>query len=228
MNAHPTLMSRARDWTHPETKQVHWFDVHGQATVDDLELLAEAEGIDLDDVLDANLSKSEILFRLNRTSNLIPPAGLTQDKRRKDNRPQVPPTCAICSVEGWQCEGRMTRHHFVNKWIMLELTDYEKYAPRSNCCVWVCAASHRFLHARNDDVASKSIAKYLGDREKKIAHTLISSFREERPRIYALIAGGDKTSYEWQLVQDYRRGLFDVNGVGKEPFPRWKARTNSL
>jgi len=220
-------MSRARDWTHPQTHQVHWFDVHGQATISELELLAEIEDIDLDDLLDANLSSREVLFRLNKYSDLIPEAGLKQDKRRRERGPQEPPVCTICSVEGWQCQGRMTRHHFVPKWIMLELNEYERYAPRSVCTIWVCAGAHRFLHVRGDG-ASKSIVKYLGDEEKKMAHKLISLFREERPRIYALIAGGDKTSYEWQLIHDWRRGSFDVNGVGHKPFPRWKARTNSL
>jgi hypothetical protein len=221
-------MSRARDWTHPETQEVHWFDVHGQASIRELELLSEIEDIDLDDLLDANLSSREVLFRLNKASELIPPAGLTQDKKRREHKVQEPPTCVICSAEGWKCEGRMTRHHFVPKWIMLELSEYEKWAPRSLCTVWVCAGAHRFLHMRYANGTSKSVAKYLGDEEKRMAHMLMSAFREERPRIYALIAGGDRTSYEWQLVQDYRRGIFDVDGIGREPFPRWKARINSL
>ena len=28
-------------------------------------------------------------------------------------------------------------------------------------------------------------------------------------RVRGLLAAGDRTSYEWQLIQDWRRGLFD-------------------
>jgi len=220
-------MSRARHWTHPETGETHWFNVYEQqATTEQVELLAEVEEISVDDLLDANLSSREVIFRLNKFSDLIPEAGLRQKARRE--HPQEPPTCVICSVEGWECQGRMTRHHFVPKWMMLELKDYEEYAPRTQCTVWVCASAHRYLHLRYANGASKSIAKYLQDHEKQLAHHLIAAFRDERPRIYALIAGGDRTSYEWQLVQDWRRGLFDVAGVGKAPFPRWKQRAKRL
>jgi len=90
----------------------------------------------------------------------------------------------------------------------------------------VRVGSHRWLHMRTEE-GSKSIAPYLDKNEKALAHHLIGTLRQERPRIYALLAGGDKNSYEWQLVQDWRRGLFDVRGEGKDPFPRWQLR-NSL
>lgn len=221
-------ISRARHWTHPDTNQIHWFNVYGAATNRELELLAEIEDLDIDDLLDASLSSREVLFRLNKHSNLIPPAGLERVEKRQERRANyVEPVCRICSVEGWQCDGRMTRHHFVPRWIMVELSDYQKYAPRSGCTMWICMGSHRFLHRRGNG-ASKSVAKYLDKGEKALAHHLIASLREERPKIYSLIASGDKTSYEWQLIRDWRRGLFDANGEGHKPFPRWQLRSNSL
>jgi len=217
-------MSRARDWTHPITGELHWFDVHGMAGIRELEVLADAEDIDLDDLFDANLSSKEVLFRLNKLSELIPEAGLNKLKKRQTQG--EPETCRICPLLGRECEGRMTKHHFVPRWIMLELADYEVYAPRRLCTVPACAGSHRWLHMRTEE-GSKSIAPYLDKNEKALAHHLIGTLRQERPRIYALLAGGDKNSYEWQLVQDWRRGLFDVRGEGKDPFPRWQLR-NSL
>lgn len=215
-------MSRARDWTDPTTGERHWFDAHGIPSVRELEVLADAEGLDIDDVLDAQLSSKEVLFRLNKLADRIPEEGLNRIKRRQEQgEPQI---CAICPVEGWGCQGRLTKHHFVPKWVMLELPNYEAYAPRSLCTIPVCLGAHKFLHKRYGNGGSKSIAKYLGDTEKALAHQLIAELRQERPKIYALLAGGDKSSYEWQLIHDWRRGLFDVQGIGKEPFPRWRVR----
>ncbi len=111
---------------------------------------------------------------------------------------------------------------------MLELADYIDYAPRTYCTIPACVGWHRFLHLRKNGNGSKSIAPYLTDAEKEIANHLIASLRQERPKVYSLIAAGDRSSYEWQLVQDWRRGLFDVTGQGKQdPFPRWRVRLES-
>jgi hypothetical protein len=32
--------------------------------------------------------------------------------------------------------------------------------------------------------------------------------KEERPVLFDLIAHGDKTSYEWQLIHDWQEGTF--------------------
>ncbi len=181
------------------------------ATLRELEVLADAEDIDLDDLFDGNLSSREVVYRLNALSDLIPEAGLTKIKRRQEQNEPEP--CRICPVLGRECEGRMTRHHF--------------YAPRRICTIPACAGSHRFLHSRyRENGDSKSVAPFLDKNEKVLAHHLIATLRQERPKIYALLAGGDKTSYEWQLVHDWRRGLFDVAGEGKEPFPRWQLRNS--
>ncbi len=215
-------MSRARSWTHPDTGEEYWFDVHdSQALEWQLELLSDVLEEELDDLLDSQISQSEAIFRLNEWSELIPPEGL---RKKRPKPPREPAVCRICPGEGWICEGRVDKHHFVPKWIMLELEEYEKYAPRPKCTIQTCLHIHKFLHKRHGNGQSKSIAKYLTDEEKAMAHHLIAALRQERPHIYALIAEGDKTSYEWQLIHDWRRGMFDVEGQGKEPFPRWQRR----
>lgn len=216
-------MSRARDWQNPVTGSVHWFDAHGIPSVRELEVLADAEGLDIDDVLDAQLSSKEVLFRLNKLTDKIPEAGLNRVKRRQEQG--EPAVCAICSIEGWECEGRLTKHHFVPRWIMLELSEYEVYAPRNICTTPICLGAHKFLHKRYGNGGTKSIAKYLDDTQKALVHELVTMLRQERPKIYALLAHGDTSSYEGQLIRDFRRGLFDVCGEGKaDPFPRWKLR----
>ena len=204
-------MSRARDWTHPKTGEVYWFDVDGAPATDaQLELLAEIEDLEVDEILDANLTQRGIVDRLNKASGLIPQEGLERARRREERqRTYIAPTCAICSVEGWGCHGRMTRHHFVPKWIMLELSNYAEYAPRNKCTVWACMGIHRSLHMRSEG-GSKSIAPYLNDRQKAVAEKLLSTLKRERPSLYNLIAAGDRTSYEYQLVRDYQLGRFHL------------------
>jgi hypothetical protein len=218
-------MSRARDWTHPVTGEVFWFDAYdSEASVEQLELVAEMEGKDLDDVLDERLSVRAVLFRLNDSSGLIP-TEIIEEKRKQRATHREPLVCRF-HENPEECEGILTRHHFVPKWLMLELPDYAEFAPRSYCTIPACAGWHRFLHLRSNG-GNKSIAPYLTDAEKEIANHLIASLRQERPKIYALLAAGDRSSYEWQLVHDFRRGLFDVQSMGKEPFPRWRVRLES-
>jgi hypothetical protein len=216
-------MSRARDWTHPITGEVYWFDAYeGEATVEQLEVLAEMEDVDIDDLLDERLSTKAVLYRLNHNSGLIPHEIIAEKRARAQSAPRL----LVCRYHGedGECEGAITRHHFVPRWLMLELADYINYAPRTYCTIPACVGWHRFLHLRNNGNGSKSIAPYLTDAEKEIAHQLIAELRQERPKVYSLIAAGDRSSYEWQLVQDWRRGLFDVAGQGQDPFPRWRMR----
>ncbi len=66
-------MSRARDWIHPITGEVYWFDAYdSEATVEQLEVLAEMEDAEIDDLLDERLSTRAVLYRLNDASDLIP------------------------------------------------------------------------------------------------------------------------------------------------------------
>jgi len=194
-------MSRARDWTHPETGQLHWFDVHSMATDGQLELLADVEGLDIDDLIDSNLSSREVLYRLNQFSNLIPSEVLERKRARRELSRIVP----VCRLKGDDCEGRMTRHHFIPRWAMLALENYGRYSPRSYCTIPLCMHHHRYFHIRDDQ--DKSIASLLSDEERKLAGHLLRSLKRERPAIYELMAGGEGT-YEYQLVRDFQLGHF--------------------
>jgi len=220
-------MSRARDWTHPITGRLYWFDAYeNEATVKQLEALAEMEDADIDDLLDERLSTRAVLYRLNDASDLIPHEIIEQKRARALSTQRVL-ECRYHGEDG-ECEGAITRHHFVPRWLMLELPDYIDYAPRTYCTIPACVGWHRFLHLRTPDVKSKSIAPYLTDAEKGITHEMIATLRQERPKVYSLLAGGDRNSYEWQLIQDWRRGLFDVKGQGQDSFPRWRVRLESI
>lgn len=201
-------MSRARDWTHPLTGETHWFDAHALATAKQLELLADVEGLEMDDLLEEGLSARAVLYRLNIHSNLIP-AEVLERKRQRQAIPRYwEQPCRICTPNNWECEGRITRHHFVPRWLMLTLKDYEDYAPRTRCTIPVCVGRHRDLHLRRRVKQSKSIAPFLTDSEKAFAEKLIVKLKKERPAIYDLIASGTESSYEYTLVRDYQLGLF--------------------
>lgn len=200
-------MSRARAWTDPRTGETHWFNVYAPATADQLELLADIEGIEIDDILEEDLSQRVVKFRLDSYSNVIP-ADVLERKRERAQERHIQPVCRICPAEGKRCEGRITRHHFVPRWMMLELENYSAYSPRSFCTIPVCVGRHRDLHFRGDDVIPKSIVPYLTESEKDLAEKLLSSLKDERPILYDLIASGDRNSYEWQLIRDWQLGHF--------------------
>src|ERR1017187_9201071 len=174
-------MSRARDWTHPDTGRVFWFDAYdNEATVEQIELLAEMEAVDIDDLLDERLSTKGVLYRLNENSKLIPHDVIAR-KRARAGAQNKPQTCRF-HEDPTECEGLITKHHFVPKWLMLELPDYEKYAPRSRSTVPACVGIHRFLH-RREGGASKSIVPVLTDGEKNLADRMIRSLKDERPAL---------------------------------------------
>jgi len=204
---YPTAMSRARPWRDRETGQTHWFDYRSSsATVEQLEILADAEGLDLDDLLDEGLSQRQVLFRLHAVTNLIPEKVLERRQERLE-RSQIEPVCRICSLYGWTCEGKITRHHFVPRWLMRELDSYQTYAAKARCTIPVCVGRHRDLHYRESDI-DKSIVPYLTAEEKELATILLQELKDERPSIYELIGGGSTASYEYQLVRDFKRGGF--------------------
>lgn len=202
-------MSRARDWTHPVTGRVYWFDAYGEATVEQIEVLAEMEGVEVDDLLDERLSTRAVLYRLNHNSGLIPHEIIAQKRGGPGKYKYKAPVCRF-HPDPTECEGVITKHHFVPRWLMLELRDYVDYAPRSYCTIPACVGIHRFLHKREGG-ASKSVASALTDDEKNLAEHLIRSLKAERPSLYNLIAQGDRTSYEWQLIHDYETGRFRVS-----------------
>lgn len=194
-------MSRAKRFTHGDVEI--WFDYGSVATVAQLELLADLTGEPIDDLLDANLHQKEVARRLFSMQGLVPERVL---ENRRKAREQSDTTCRWCEADGLKCEGRITRHHYVPRWMMLELENYNAYAPRRLCTIPICLGRHRDLHLR--DGSPKSIVQYLNDRERAFAEKMISELREEHPRIFDLLASGDEFAYEGQLIRDYLAGEF--------------------
>lgn len=209
-------MSRAKHFNHNGADM--WFDYKARATVEQLELLADYEGLEIDDLLDEGLSQKQVARRLfEATSYVVPPEVL--ERRRERQRLQgMSPACRICSLHGWECEGRITRHHFVPRWLMLELENYQAYASRSQCTIPVCIGRHRDLHIR--DAADKSIVPYLRPHERRFAHQMLEELQESHPKIIGLMASGDFHSYEYQLIRDWQQGLLlkDAQAYDLEEF----------
>jgi hypothetical protein len=205
-------MSRARPWTDPHSGDEVWFDQKAPASVRQLELLADYEGIELDDLLDEGLSSKQVLFRIRQVAHpeLIPEHVLKR-RRERERLAGRQPACRICVIHGWECEGRITRHHFVPRWLMLMLENYSSYAARSTCTIPICIGRHRDLHFRDADgnFREKSIVPYLRDHERQFAQKLILELKEQIPdERWDLLTGGDEYSYEGQLIRDYLRGEF--------------------
>ena len=112
------------------------------------------------------------------------------------------PECRKCGAEG-----QSTRHHFVNRWLMLLLENYQAYAARSRCTIPLCVECHRDLHDRRDE-SGKSIIPFLRPHEAAFAQKLLTELREQHPKIFDLLAGGTGNVYEARLIQDYLAGEF--------------------
>lgn len=197
-------MSRARPIRYEE--EILWIDTkrNGQkATARQLELLATIEtNCELDDLLDQSLTQGEVVERLRQAlGHGIPDGVLEKIKRWREDRHQQP-QCRICKKEG-----DSTKHHFVNKWILRELTNYQqKWAQRSQNCIPVCIECHRDLHSR--DNGPRSIAEHLNAEEREFAERALSALSEERPKLLILLARGDDSVYESRLVKDWIVGAF--------------------
>lgn len=198
-------MSRARPFQ--DGLDTIWFDNRAPATAKHLELLADREEVDLDDILEENLSQRQVLYRLHKADNLIPENILEIRRARRENASEEP-ACRICTPKGEVCEGRITRHHFVPKWLMRELEHYNRYAARSKCTIPICVGRHRDLHFRGESSSDKSIIPYLTDREKDLAEKMLRELKDERPAIFDLLSGGDANAYEAQLIEDFQKGKF--------------------
>lgn len=202
-------MSRARSIEFQGTR--HWFDVHRKnepASVAHLELLSAAENLEIDDLLDEGLTQGEIILRLRETLGQgVIPADVLERQRARKIEASKPVECRLCSMDGRACEGRITRHHFISRWLMRELSNYEAYAARSKCCIPICMGRHRDLHMRNE--GDKSIWRYLTREERLFAHKMLTELREEHEKIFDLLAGGEgDVSYEAQLIRDYQASNF--------------------
>jgi hypothetical protein len=202
-------MSRARPLL--INGEQHWFDTkfnNRKATAEQLELLAAVDAVPLDDLLDEGLSQGQVITRLREAlhGDLIPPEVMERRLARKAEA-ALQPQCRICTPTGEECEGEITRHHFIPRWIMRELDNYVAYAARSRCTIPICVGRHRDLHYRSDE-APKSIIPYLTDAERAFGAKLLDELREQHPKIFDLLAGGDQSTYEGQLVRDYLSGRF--------------------
>jgi hypothetical protein len=189
-----------------------WFDQkknHQKATAEQLELLAAVEDTAIDDVLDAGLRQGEVIERLRVAlgEGVVPPEVLERRRAAKILAASQP-ECRICSELGWECEGSITRHHFVPRWLMLQLDNYVSYAARSRCTIPICIGRHRDLHLRNDEETPKSMAQFLNERELTFAQKMLDELREQHPAIFDLISAGDSSTYESVLISDYIHGAF--------------------
>lgn len=202
-------MSRARQFYDTNTNTTYWMDQKSRATVKQLELLADYEGIAIDDLLDEGLTQKQLLYRLRlATDSSVIPSDIIERRRARLLQARREPVCRICSAHGYKCEGHMTRHHFIPRWLMKELDNYMSYALRSACTIPICIGRHRDLHYRNDGTP-KSIVSYLVEHERQFAQKMLDELKEEHPKIYALLEQGEQDyAYESQLVLDHVRGEF--------------------
>lgn len=199
-------MSRARPFT--INGETYWFDMkHAKATDKQIELLAVAENVDLEELLEATITQAEVLDRLRATIGDVIPHEvlLRRQKWRKERQRQ--PQCRICDKKG-----DSTRHHFVNRWILRELSTYSSdWSNRRWNCIPVCIDCHRDLHDRS--AGSVSIARYLTSKEKAFANAALEQLAEERPKLLILLARGDDSVYEARLVKDWLEGYFNAESV---------------
>ena len=187
------------------------FDTKGscKATVAQLELLADVEDVSLDDLLDEGLTQNQAYSRIQLViSRDLIPQGVLERRRLRKLHSQQAPDCRICTLNGWECEGNSTRHHFIPRWMMLLLENYQAYASRTRCTIPICIGRHRDLHYRSNE-SEKSIVRYLTPDERVFAQKMLDELRSQHGATFDLMAGGDSAySYEAQLAQDYFRGEF--------------------
>lgn len=188
-----------------------------KATADQLQLLAAVENLPIDDILDEGLSQGQVMRRLAESlhGDIIPQEVLERRRAAKENAGRQP-VCRICSVLGSKCEGEITRHHFVPRWLMLKLENYAAYAARSKCTIPICIGRHRDLHLSGDLDTPKSIGQFMTDDERAFAQKMLDELKEQvgtSTRDW-LEAGDPKWAYEVQLFEDHRNGLFRKANIG--------------
>lgn len=214
-------MSRARSIEH--NGNTHWFDVHknsGPARTKDLELLAAVENIDPDDLLDEGLNQGEVITRLRigLDQGVIPEGVLERQRERREHEQ----SSRVCRVHpgNENCDGRITRHHFISKWVMKELENYEAYARRDRCTIPICMGYHRDLHLRQAN--DKSVVDYMTTEECAFAEKMLSELEEQHPKIIKLFRKGDPSvSYEARLIRDYDEGKFAKRASAEVEAESW-------
>lgn len=189
----------------------HWFDMNKnnlQATDEQLELLTMLEEADFDELLESSITQGDVLARLRSAlgQNPIPYEVLRRRQEWRKARQQQP-ECRLCGKTG-----DSTKHHFINKWILRELSGYaRKWANRQDNCIPLCIHCHRELHSRDGE--SKSIAHLLTEKEKDFADRALTQLSEERPKLMLLIARGSDNVYEARLIKDWIEGHFSSQEI---------------
>lgn len=184
-----------------------WFDTQldgEKAQLAHLELLALVEDEDIDELLDGHVTQKEVVGRLRDAlgQNSIP-ADIKERRRKWKEARRIAPKCRLCEQTG-----DSTKHHFVNKWILRELSDYARlWADRNVNTIPVCLKCHRELHERSGP--AKSIVEHLTTSEKEFAYRALTAFTEQKPKVAWLIALGDDSVYEARLMKDFVIGLFN-------------------
>lgn len=205
-------MSRARPINFPGGQL--WFDrrrASEKATPEQLETLAAIQDRTLDDLLDEGLTQGEVLERLRIAlgQSVVPPEVLER-KRAAREAAKSEQKCRICSALGTECEGCITRHHFVPRWLMLKLDNYQAYAARRRCTIPICVGRHRDLHLDGDQDTPKSISQFMTYYERRFAQKMLDELYEQigpNTREW-LDTGGSGREYDIQLISDYHAGLF--------------------
>lgn len=200
-------MSRARPiGKRPDGTIALWVDTNrdGQrASPKQLEYLAALEDVDVDDLLDEQLTQGQALLRLRMIlgEGGVPAEVEARREAHRIQRTRRPP-CRIC--------GKLedsTKHHFLPRWLMRELSNYKDWADRRRCTIPVCRDCHDLLHDRTN--GERSIALLLEPEERKRLSQMIEQLRRERPVLFDLLKNGDRSVYESCLIQDWLSGLLD-------------------
>lgn len=207
-------MSRARSIEYGDEQ--HWFDTSANgsaARTRDLELLAAVENLDPDDLLDEGLNQGQVIERLRAgLGQGTIPAKVIERRRLRKLQDERQRECRLCVMDGRACEGKITRHHFVTRWLMKELENYNAYARRDRCTIPICMERHRDLHMRQAN--GKSISYYLTDEERHFVEKMLTELEEQHPKIMKLIRKGDpEVSYEARLIRDFDEGKFSRDHV---------------
>lgn len=196
-----------------------WFDgrrKNEKATASQLQLLAAAEDTTLDDLLDEGLNQKDCAERLRRAlgEGVVPPEVLERQRVAREAAARQP-ICRICDALDTECEGYITRHHFVPRWMMLKLENYQAYAARSKCTIPICVGRHRDLHLDGDTQTPKNIAQFMTDDERAFAQKMLDELFEQIGKSTREWMDTSLTrEYDATLIADYHLGAFrNATGV---------------
>jgi hypothetical protein len=190
--------------------EIFWFDTSrngekAEAALADsqLEMLAALEAVDIDQLLESEITQGEMVDRLRKAfGQYTAPDAIIErrDALRKERSKQ--PECRSCGATG-----NSTKHHFVNKWMLKELSHYaQRWADRKKNCIPLCITCHREIHRR--DMGVHSIAGMLTETERKFAWRALDAFSDQHPSIAMTMLKGDSSVYEAQLMKDFIQGNF--------------------